>query len=197
MKRSTIGKVITFIQKAATGKMVLYFLVPAMIVYSLMLIYTIPQVEQHAQGMKLFDLSPSGYSYEYALELLGVLGTSGRSIYLYHQLPMDFIYPGLFAVSCCLLLSWLFSKSLKSRSKIFYLCLIPVAAGFFDYLENLCIIHMLTSYPNVTESQVVLSSILTILKSGFTTVFFILLVVGIILFFQQKRKDKAQNEGEL
>ena len=98
-----MGKFVAFTQRAATGKAVLGFFIPAMALYSLMLLYTIPQVEQHAPGMKLFDLSPSGYSLDYALELLGALGGKGRDTYLYLQLPVDFIYPGLFAVSCCLL----------------------------------------------------------------------------------------------
>lgn len=161
-----------------------------MALYSLMLLYTIPQVEQHAPGMKLFDLSPSGYSLDYALELLGALGGKGRDTYLYLQLPVDFVYPGLFAVSCCLLLSWLFSKSLKANSRMFYLCFIPVVAGLFDYLENICIVRMLTSYPDVTTLHVAFASTLTILKSVFTTAFFMLLIVGTILFWNLKRKDR-------
>lgn len=187
-----MGKIVAFLQRAATGKVVLGFFVPAMAVYSLMLLYTIPQVEQHAVGMKLFDLSPSGYSFEYARELLGALGVNGRETYLYRQLPADFVYPGLFAVSCCLLLSWLFAKSLKTSSRIFYLCFVPVIAGLFDYLENICIVLMLNSYPNVTESHVAFASFFTILKSAFTTAFFVLLIVGVVLFWKMKRNAKMQ-----
>jgi len=189
-----MGKLVAFIQRAATGKAVLGFFVPAMAVYSLMLLYTIPQVERYAPGMKLFDLSPSGYSLEYTLELLGALGVKGRDTYLYQQLPVDFVYPGLFAVACCLLLSWLFAKSLKASSRLFYLCFVPVAAGLFDYLENIYIVSMLTSYPNVTELHVAFASILTILKTTFTTAFFVLLIVGAILFWKLKRKARMQSE---
>ena len=178
---------IAYIQNAATGRTVLGFFIPAMIVYLIMLLFTIPQVEQFAPSMKLFDLSPAGYSFVYANELLDALGVEGRSLYLKRQLPIDFIYPGLFAVSCCLLLSWLFSKSLNANSKIFYLCLVPVIAGFFDYLENLGVVRMLMSYPDLAESHVSISSLMTILKSGFTMVFFALLLMGIVLFFFHKR----------
>ena len=58
-------------------------------------------------GINLFDLSPTGYSFEYAIKLLDTLGSDGRELYLYRQLPLDFIYPGLFAVSFSLLLYWL------------------------------------------------------------------------------------------
>lgn len=176
-----MNKLIAFIQRAATGKAVLGFFIPAMAVYALMLLVTIPMVEQHAPGMKLFDLSPTGYSHHYAMSLLNALGDGGRNSYLYRQLPLDFIYPGLFAISCCLMLSWLFSKSFKPESGIFYLCLVPVAAGLFDYLENICIVRILVSYPHVTELNVTLASTMTIFKSGLTSAFFLLLAAGAIL----------------
>ncbi len=179
-------KLIEYIQNVATGRTVLIFFIPAMIVYGIMLLYTIPQVGQYAPKMKLFDLLPTGYSFVYANELLYALGVEGRGLYLYQQLPMDFIYPGLFAVSCSLLLTWLFTKSLNSNSKMFYLCLIPIAAGLFDYFENIGIVRMLMSYPDITESLVSITSFLTILKSAFTTAFFVLLLLGIILFMKRK-----------
>ncbi len=188
-------KLIAYLQNVATGRTVLRFFIPAMVVYCIMLFYTIPQVELYAPKMKIFDLLPTGYSFEYANELLHVLGKKGRDLYLYQQLPMDFIYPGLFAVSCCLLLSWLFTKSLNSNSKMFYLCFVPVAAGLFDYLENIGIVRMLLSYPNVAESLVSITSYLTILKSAFTTTFFVLLLLGVILFLKRKWANNMQNKG--
>ena len=196
MRSKTMRKFIAFIQNVATGKTVLVFFVPAMVLYSVMLLYTIPQVGKYSPGMKLFDLSPSGYSFVYALELLHALGAKGRDLYLYQQLPLDFIYPGLFAVSCCLLLSWLFAKSLNANSKMFYLCFVPLVAGLFDYLENILIVRMLTSYPNVAELHVSIASILTILKSGFTTAFFLLLLVGIILFLKRKWTDNSNIKAQ-
>lgn len=177
------------IQKVATGRNILKFFIPAMVVYAIMLLYSIPQVGHYAPEMKLFDLSPTGYSFEYAKELLHVLGVKGRDLYLYQQLPLDFIYPGLFAVSCCLLLSWLFAKSLNSDSKMFYLCFIPVAAGFFDYLENIGIVRILMSYPDIAESLVSITSFLTILKSTCTTAFFVFLLLGVVLYMKHKWAD--------
>ncbi len=183
---------VRYIQQAATGKRVLSFLVPAMVVYGMMLLYTIPQVEQYSAGMKLFDLSPSGYSYQYAIELLSALGSTGRATYLYRQLPLDFVYPGLFAVSFCLLQSWLFAKSLLPDSKIFYACLVPLTAGLFDYLENICIVFMLTSFPNVPEMLVAFASAFTIVKSTITTACFVFLTTGCILLIKKRKNHNNQ-----
>lgn len=190
-------KLLSFIQSVSTGKAVLALFIPAMIVYFIMLLYTIPQVAKYAPGMNLFDLSPVGYSFEYANELLGVLGVDGRGAYLYKQLPLDFIYPGLFALSCGLLLSWLFLKSQNESSKIFYFCFVPMAAGLFDYLENISIIHLLTSYPNISGISVSLASAMTIIKSGLTTAFFVLLIVGLVLFLRSKWKTNNQRNVDV
>ena len=188
---------ITHLQGFAMGKTVLGFLIPAMSIYLIMLLYTIPQVMQYAPEMKLFDMSPIGYSFFYAVDLLNALGVEGRGTYLYQQLPMDFIYPGLFAVSCCLLLTWLFSKSINANSKMFYLCFVPVLAGLFDYFENICIVNMLLSYPNITEIHVSTSSGFTILKSGLTTAFFVILMLGVVLLLKRKWTENMQYKGEL
>jgi len=161
-----------------------------MIVYVAMLSYTIPSVEKYANGMKLFDLSPGGYSYEYATALLTQLGERGRDLYLYTQLPIDFLYPVLFVISCSLLLSWLFLKVNDPSSRLFYFCFVPVAAGTFDYIENILIIGLISSYPDISPEQVELSSLVTIAKSVLTTIFFIVLTIVGIACFAKKAKSQ-------
>ncbi len=188
---------ITHLQSYATGKTVLGFLLPAMSVYLVMLLYTIPKVIQYAPTMKLFDMSPAGYSFLYAVDLLDALGVEGRSTYLYQQLPLDFIYPGLFAISSTLLLAWLFSKSINANSKIFYLCFAPVLAGLFDYFENMAIVNMLILYPNITGIHVFTSSSLTVIKSGLTIVFFVILILGLVFVLKQKFTGNMLNRSKL
>jgi len=155
-----------------------------------MLLYSIPMVESFAPNTALFDLSPSGYSYQHAISLLEELGSEGRQIYLSRQLPVDFVYPGLFGVSYTLLLIWLFSKSVKDTSKIFYLAFIPALGGLFDYLENIYIIRMINAFPDLSARLVQVASTFTLLKSIFTTVFFLLLFAGFAAFVFTKNKAK-------
>lgn len=187
-------KLVSIIQSKSTGKNVVLFFIPAMIVYVLMLFYTIPAVEEYSNGKKLFDLSPGGYSYEYARELLTALGEKGRELYLYNQIPLDLLYPGLFAISCSLLLSWLLLKIKEPNSRMFYFCLIPVAAGAFDYAENILIISMIAGFPDISQGQVGVSSVVTIAKSVSTTLFFIVLTVVGISGFVKKGKGKSEAE---
>jgi hypothetical protein len=172
-------RIINFLQERATGRTVLILVVVTLGVYAAMLLYTIPSVLEHAPDMNLFDMSPGGYSLEYAGSLLDAIGADGRQTYLTRQLPMDFVYPGLFAVTYTLLLTWLFNKGFSQRSPIFYLALVPAVAGLFDYLENVGIIMMLRSFPNISAATVAYASVCSVIKSVFTTGFFILLLVGI------------------
>jgi len=183
-------KTLHYLKKLASGRTVFILFIMTMAVYFLMLFYTIPMVESYASNIELFDMSPSGYSYQDAMSLLERLGDAGRTIYLTRQLPLDFIYPGLFALSYTLFLIWLFSKSFKDSSRIFYLAFIPALGGLFDYLENIYIIRMINSFPDLSAGLVQAASTFTLLKSIFTTVFFLLLFAGFAAFVFTKTKTK-------
>lgn len=178
------------LRKLASGRTVFILFTMTMSVYFLMLFYSIPMVGSYAPNMELFDMSPSGYSPQYAMSLLERLGDTGRTMYLTRQLPLDFIYPGLFAVSYTLFLIWLFSKSFKDTSRIFYLAFIPALGGLFDYMENIFIIRMINSFPDLSAGLVQAASTFTLLKSIFTAVFFLLLFAGFAAFVFTKTKTK-------
>ena len=190
-------KIVTSLQKLASGRVVLILIILTMAVFSLMLLYTIPKVESFAPGMTLFDMSPAGYSYQQAISLLEALGEVGRNVYLFQQLPADFVYPGLFAISYSLLLTWLFAKSFESNSKIFFLALVPVLGGLFDYLENIGIVLMINAFPDISQELVGVVSTFTLLKSAFTTGFYVLLLVGIFSFIIRRIKSQSVNKGAI
>ena len=175
-----MGNLITYLQQIARGKTVLLLFIVTNLIYGAMLMYSIPLVLSYAPELSLFDMSPMGYSYNQAIELLTTLGVDGRSIYLSVQLPLDFIYPGLFAISYALLIIWAMKRYLSTDSKLFLIAFIPILAGGFDYLENISIIAMLSSFPDISENLVSAASTFTIVKSGLTTVFFVLLLLAFI-----------------
>lgn len=178
---------ISFMQKHSKGKVVLSFFVLTMAVYSIMLSYSIPAVTLFAPQLPIFDLSPFGYSFTYANELLDTLGIDGRNLYLSTQLPLDFIYPGLFSITYSLLLVWLLGKiKCNVNSKIYYLAFVPFLAGIFDYIENVFIIKMINSFPELQITTVKIASLFTLLKSSFTMLFFVLLIAGFALLLKQK-----------
>lgn len=183
-------RMFNWVQKYSTGKIVSSLLALTMVVYILMIGYSIPAVTAFAPELPIFDMSPTGYTFAYANELLSTLGVEGRHLYLTTQLPLDFIYPSLFSISYSLLLVWLFRKTFKADSKIYYVALVPFIGGVFDYMENLSIIKMINSFPNLQESTVEMASTFTIIKSSFVTAFFVLLMVGFMLLIKQRLLEK-------
>ncbi len=168
---------INLIQKNLAGKRVLWLFIITNVVYLIMLLFTIPQVMSFSQGMKLLDMMPTGYDHAYVNSLLSTLGTAGRDAYLFHQIPVDMIYPFLFGVSSCLVLAYFLNKLKKLEGPLFYLCFIPLFSGLFDYGENFGIITMLNSYPNnsVLLSQV--TNTFSVLKSSCTVIYFVVLII--------------------
>jgi hypothetical protein len=59
---------------------------------------TIPKTMAFANGMKLLDMMPAGYDFDYVIKLFNALGENGRKTYLTSLIPVDMIYPLLFAV---------------------------------------------------------------------------------------------------
>ncbi|MBR8537479.1 hypothetical protein KDU71_18060 [Carboxylicivirga sediminis] len=171
----------TFIEKNISGKKVLGLFILTNIVYFFMLTVTIPKTMAFSDGMKLLDMMPTGYDLNYVSELFSALGENGRRLYLTRQIPVDLIYPLLFALSYCILLGYFLKKLNKLKTPFLYLCLIPVFAGISDYLENIGIITMLNSYPDITHDSVSMTNTFSILKSISTSAFFIILMVVLIL----------------
>jgi len=103
-------KILEILNKYSSGKNVLLFFVVTQIFYGTMLLFSIPKVMQYSNGMKILDMLPTGYSAEYVQTLFQTLGEIGQNVYLFQQIPLDMFYPGLFAISFSLLLTFIFEK---------------------------------------------------------------------------------------
>ncbi len=165
------------------GKKVVFLFLLSTLVYIFMISVTIPHVTEHAQGMSLLDMMPLGYDFEYVHALFNSLGEAGRHAYLYRQIPIDMAYPFLFAITYGLVLAFFLKKLNKLEGPLFYCCLLPLIIGLADYGENIGIIMLLTHYPNFSSSTVTITNIFSLLKSSFTTIYFLVLVGTLIVVF--------------
>lgn len=182
-------KLRVIIDKNLQGKKVLALFTLTNLIYFIMLGITIPLVSGYAEGLKLLDMMPMGYGFDYVNALFDTLGPKGRDTYLYRQLPVDLVYPALFGVSYCLVLAYFLKKLNSLNSKLFYLCLLPLFAGLADYLENIGIINLLTDYPNLTSHMVTITAFFSLLKSSITTLYFLILI-GILILLGIKTMRK-------
>lgn len=187
-----INKIQQLLIKNATGKKVLLFFIITQIVYGTMLLWSIPNILKYSHGMKILDLMPTGYGAQYVQKLFETLGERGRDVYLFQQIPLDLVYPVLFAISFSLLLTYLFRKSFFKENIIQKTNILPLFAALFDYVENFGIIIMLNMYPASKVWVINTISIFSILKSVSTTFIFILLLLGLILLLMKKIKSKRE-----
>ncbi len=174
------------ISRNLSGSKVLFIFILTGIIYTAMLLITIPKVMDFSGGMKILDMMPTGYNSQYVTELFTALGSNGRDIYLYQQLPLDMIFPGISAISFALVMAFLLKKLGKLESKWFYLSYLPFFGGLFDYFENFSIIALLKSYPTIFETLVAFSATFSVLKASFTTLYMTILIILLLMLGFQK-----------
>lgn len=182
------------LRKHLHGKKVLILLVLTNLLYGFMILITIPKVMQYTQGMKIFDMMPTGYDAEYAKTLLDTLGTAGRNTYLCSQIPADLIYPGLFGISYCILIAYFLKQLGQFEKPILILSLLPLIGSSFDYLENLGTIMMLTSYPDFSPLVSGFGNVCTILKSIASTLSFVTVFILLVWWVIMKMKPQGTTD---
>jgi hypothetical protein len=114
-----------------------------------------------------FDMRPFGYDALGAAQFLDALGAEGRNYYLSRQIPIDMVYPALFAMTLVSLF-----RGLRQRVVGRNLCnagiAFSVGAALCDYAENLGIAAMIKTWPTLSPALVHASSGATVAKSGLT-----------------------------
>ena len=192
MTKKKTKQITKFFQKNIAGKKVLSLFIITNVVYVFMLTVTIPKTMEFSNGMKLLDMLPMGYDFNYVNQLFNTLGEIGRKTYLSYQLPLDMVYPPLFGICYCLVLAYFLNKLDKLKTSLAYLCLLPFLAGAMDYAENIGIIALLNSYPDINKSSVTITSSFSLIKSSATTIYFLVLIASLlVLGIRTLRKAKS------
>lgn len=135
-------------------------------IYALMIKVTLAEIVV-LSGQTPFDMRPFGYGLQEARQLLDALGDEGRRYYLTRQIPLDTVYPALLAATMisvigCLRLRVPYNKIMRDG----VLC--SIGAAFFDYVENLGVVGMILSWPNLSHPIAYAASSASIAKSGMT-----------------------------
>lgn len=148
-------------------KLWLYFAI-TMAVYLLMVFITIPTLNRLANGLDIIDVVPF-YDGEYVVRLLEYLETEGRNYYLYRQLPIDMLYPLLYAFTYGKILRH-FTQKLNLQ-KLSLMAFLPVVAAVFDYLENIGIGISLYRFPSLSDTILSALPFFSLLKNFFVVLY--------------------------
>lgn len=107
-------------------------------------------------------------------------GDSTRIFYRNVELTLDILYPMIYTFAFGLLISWLFQRGFKPGHKIQKWNVAPVFVWFFDLLENLNIVFLLSAWPGQPVTMAWLLTILTTIKWFFAFLSMGLILLGLI-----------------
>jgi hypothetical protein len=165
-------------------------LAASLAIYAVMVLWSLPYIQQQAQGLRPFDLHPGGYSLAEAGEFLGKLSEQGRSFYLAVQHRLDLFYPALLALTLASGM-WLMAPASWKAAR-WLLVILPLPGMVFDYLENRFVAALLKSDPTSLDEEVVAAaSLATIIKSIATTIAITVFLLLLVMRIWRKRRSAA------
>jgi hypothetical protein len=108
-------------------------------------------------------------------------GEYGRPFYRSVELTVDIVYPIVYLFFFGLLISWLFQRGFASTSPMRKFNIIPLGAWFFDLLENIFIVTLLSVYPSQPAGLAWILILLTTVKWLFVGAIILLILVGLVM----------------
>ncbi len=179
------------LQKTSSVKNICILFVASHLVLLSMVCFTFPLIHQQI-GTKAFDLQTFGYSVSMAESIVNNLNHQTTQIYLFPQLTfLDVLYPFLFALFLSSLLFRLVHNTIRFRA---VMLAIPFLAMTFDYLENVCVILMISKSVDLSASIVLLSSAFTVLKGVLTSIAWLAIFIYTIKWLALKWKEKFNRQ---
>ncbi len=134
------------------------------IIYAIMLFWSLPIIVGQSGGLLPFDLRVNGYSLTEAKNMLNALSPEAIEFYKNIQAGLlDMIFPALLFLTISLAY-WLLAPSSLGNWR-FILIIIALVAMIFDYLENFTIINMLgLGAGNINDKIVNMANFFTLSK---------------------------------
>ena len=157
--------------KLANGKIILLLL----FLFLLANLVIIPAIYPKFQTLDTL----SSYTPAKAYELISSYGEQGRQFYAVIETTLDVLYPLVTALLFSLMILYTFKRAFPGNNRIWYLSLLSYAVLLADYLENICVVIMLLSYPREIIAVARISNFFTIAKFVLTPLQ-LLFIVGLV-----------------
>ncbi len=164
------------------------------VLYLVIVLWSLPLISREADGLRPFDLYPAGYDYGTAEAFLSALTPVGRDHYQTVQFYLDAVFPPLNAAVILVLayaMRWRTGlPPLVLAGLLNLIVLAAVAACIFDWLENAAVQAMLALQPAaVSPVMVDQASLWTELKSLSVISAYLSLMVMAITWLIHRRKQ--------
>lgn len=182
------------ISRTSSVKYLCYLFLSSHVILLLMMTYTFPRINNQI-GTNAFDLQTFGYSVSEARSIVNTMNDQITNLYLFPQLSLlDLLYPFLLALFLSSFLFRLIGITKTKNGVNSIVLIVPFLAMIFDYLENICIILMITKSVETSEYFVLLSSIFTLLKSVLTSFAWISILFYSIKWFRMKKMERNEKQ---
>jgi hypothetical protein len=123
--------------------------------------------------------------------MINEYGVYGRPFYRGVELTVDIIYPIVYLFFFGLLISWLFQRGFASTSPMRKNNIMPLGAWFFDLLENMVIVILLSIFPSQPTALAWILTLLTTVKWMFAGASILLILAGFVMAIKNKFKIQA------
>lgn len=161
----------------------------AVIICEIIFMFLTPAFTASSNGEELIDLKYL-YNADQIIASLSNYTPKTFTIHFYIRIVDSFL-PLSYMVFFSSTLFWLFNslsqhKNSQRLLRLKRIYLLPVAAAFFDYCENILIMHMTSSFPVISPLTARISGIFSLLK--YTSIGFSILLILFLLFIKLRQK---------
>lgn len=118
-------------------------------------------------------------------------GEYNRPFYRTVELTVDIIYPIVYLFFFGLLISWLFQRGFASDSPMRKYNIMPLGAWFFDLLENIAIVILLSVFPSQPTALAWILALVSTIKWFFVGATILLVLIGFVMAIKNKFKIQA------
>lgn len=108
-------------------------------------------------------------------------GEFNRPFYRSVELTVDIVYPIVYLFFLGLLISWLFQRGFASDSPMIKYNIMPLGAWFFDLIENIVIVILLSVFPSQPTALAWILVLLITVKWLFAGTSVFLILIGFIM----------------
>jgi len=152
-----------------------------------------PELKRVSNGEELLDLRLY-YSAQEAFRTIESYGAEGRALYL-RFLAADFVFVPIYGLGFALLFTRMALALWGRSSSRMWINLLPLGIVLADFLENICLLLLLTGYPERSLFVGALAGVATLTKHVLTFSALLFLVIGCLSLLTRGFGSKKRLTG--
>ncbi len=133
--------------------------------------------ELSGKPVGVIDLT-MGYNPVRNISMLHEYSPEARAYYASVESSVDVVYPLVYAFFFAIILVLLYRKNRFGMPA--WIVVLPFIAQLFDYIENYFIINLLTQFPTISDTNVMLCELAKLAKWSVFFVIILLVVYGVV-----------------